>query len=297
MIGWFSYSDYSNLCFEFSKSLNSIGVESECYSLTPHAFGYETNVLSYDAMVSKMKECDCIVVGHTQEVIFNMCKDLGKRIFVIHTGTIFRQEPEKFNAIFNPVVERTLSDTMEFYDSGCKNFTYVHAAFNTDKIKPDYYFNNRAFAHYPSKSTVKGTDAIKKVMEKINCNFVCDTSIVSHEKNLERISDCDIYIEMMSPMQGDKVYCGFGTTAGEAACLGKVVITNSLFHHVYEQTYGTPGELMIANTESDLYTTVSVLNSIKPIQILDKQIATRKWIEKYHSYQSTGYYLHQFFKP
>ena len=111
-----SYNDYSNLCQGFSDALNSIGIESSNAALSPHAFGYTTQVLSRNQMRNAMRDVDCIVIGHTHEMMLDLCAGLGKRLFVIHTGTIYRQNPEKFNAIFNPVVERVLIDSPEFFD-------------------------------------------------------------------------------------------------------------------------------------------------------------------------------------
>lgn len=285
-----SYNDYSNLCQGFSDALNSIGIESSNAALSPHAFGYNTQVLSRNQMRNAMRDVDCIIIGHTHEMILDLCAGLGKRLFVIHTGTIYRQNPEKFNAIFNPVVERVLIDSPEFFDKGGKNVGYIAAAMDMNNITSVFSIaRNPVFAHYPSNPVVKGTETIKKMMSCFNAAFLCDSEqIVSHEINLKRISECDVYIELFSPMQDGKPYGSFGVTSFEAAALGKIVVTNSTHHHVYKDAYGTNGELVIANTHQEFFNEIyKIINS----DIAEKQRATRQWVEECHSLEATGRYL------
>ena len=289
MILWCSYSDYSNLCQGFSDSLNAVGVESENYSLTKHIF-YDNNVLSAAKMIEKMEKADVIVMGHTNDLILDLCRDLGKKLIVLHTGTSFRQNPEKYNEIFKGIESWT--DSPEFMKYGCKH--YIHAAIDTNTIKPDFTFYDMTFAHYPSKSEVKGTLTIKKIIEGFDSiNFLCNTDLVSHEKHLQRVSKCDFYIEMLSTTQNGNIYGSFGVSSSEAACLGKIVLTNSLFHSVYEDAYDDYGEMIICNSENELSSAINSLIHLTEEDILLKKKQTREWVVENHSFYATGLYLKQ----
>lgn len=291
-----TWNDYANLCKNLSDALRSVGVDSMAITLTPHRFDYRKQAFHVSSMQMReeMKRADLIIIGHTSETVLDLTRGLNKRIWVLHTGTPYRQNPDKANKIFDSVVERTLIDSPEFFTLGAKNITYVAAAIDTEAVRFTPSNNERlVFAHYPSKAETKGTTRIAEMMTDFDVEFVCDTAQVSHEENLERIGKCDVYIELFAPLQDGKPYGSFGVTCFEAAALGKIVVTNSLFHQVYNQAYGT-SELQVANTERAFKCVIAELMG-KPkweIEVMQKQ--TRKWLVEKHSMQATGKYLKQF---
>ncbi len=292
---WASYNDYSNLTFNWSQALRSVGVDSTCLTRTTHLFEYKDQAYCVGGMtmIEEMKRADLIIVGHSSQYIFDMCKDLGKRVWVVHSGSPYRQAPDKMNAVFKDV-ERTIIDSPEFTTLGATNITYAAAAIDTDKIQYTPSGNqSTVFAHYPSKVATKGTMRICEMMTDFDVEFICGTNTVPHEENLERISKCDVYIELFAPMQNKKCYGSFGVTAFESAALGKITVTNSLFHEVYNKAYGV-SELQVANDERSFKCIVGELLT-KPqweIEIMGKK--SRKWIVDKHSMQATGNYLKQF---
>ena len=293
MILFLTFNDYSNLCFNFSESLNSIGIKSKCLTLSSHPFGYEKQAIKVGllGMMEAMESAEVIIIGHSSvHLLKSLSEQLkGKRVWVLHTGTPYRQAPERMNEEFNPIVEGTLTDSPEFMTLGGKNIHYIAGAIDTDKINfTPSNTTELTFAHYPSNAMNKGTKEIKQMMSEFPVKFVCNEDVIPHEENLKRISQCDVYIELFAPTQREKTYGSFGVTAFEAAAMGKVVVTNSLFDEVYEAAYG-PSELVIANTESDFKGCIHQLIQLQSLDDLKQR--NRFWIEKTHSYSATGTYL------
>jgi hypothetical protein len=273
--------------------LNSIGIKSKCLTLSSHPFGYEKQAIKVGlmGMMEAIESAEVIIIGHSSiHLLKSLSEQLkGKRVWVLHTGTPYRQNHEIMNEAFNPIVELTLTDSPEFMTLGAKNIHYIAGAIDTDEIQFSTHKNDElTFAHYPSNHVNKGTKEIKQMMMDYAIKFVCDEAVVPHKENLKRISECDVYIELFAPKQRDKVYGSFGVTAFEAAAMGKVVITNSLYDSVYEATYG-PSELVIANTESDFKGCIHQLIQLQSLDDLKQR--NRFWIEKTHSYSATGTYL------
>ena len=290
MILFLTFNDYSNLCFNFSESLKSIGVRSQCLTLSSHPFGYEKQAIKVNhiTMIEQIELADLVIIGHSSQHLLKFIPK-GKRLWVLHTGTPYRQNPETMNEAFNPIVEGTLTDSPEFMTLGAKNIHYIATAIDTDKIKLSTHKNEvLTFAHYPSNPVNKGTKEIKHMMADFAVKFICNEAVVPHEENLKRINECDVYIELFAPKQKEKEYGSFGVTAFEAAALGKVVITNSLYDSVYEAAYG-PSKLIVANTENDFKACVNQLLLLQSFDDLKQR--TRFWIEKKHSYSATGTYL------
>jgi len=291
-----SYNDYANFNYMNCRALRSVGVECEALTMTPHVFGYSHAAKLATRNEIRIAACgaDVIQIFHTSDFLLNLVDDLRKRIFVYHTGTIYRQKPDKYNSIFNPVVERTFIDSPEFFHLGAKNVTYIATAIDTNEIRLRPSGNDwPIFAHYPSLPDTKGTMKIMELMGKVDgVNFLVDTSKVNHDQNLERMARCDVYVELFSPLQNGQPYGSFGVTAFEAAAMGKSVITNSLFHDVYRNTYGIDGWLNICNTEREFVEMVRRIhtNGIAP----ERPAIIRKWIEDYHSLKATGEYLLKF---
>lgn len=291
-----TYNDYSNLCYNLSQSLKSVGIDSTALTRTPHEFGYTEQAIatSSENIKNQAQYADVIIIGHSSTAMLDLVRDLGKRVWVLHTGTPYRQKPELLNQEFDPYVERTLIDSPEFFNLGAKNVTYIAAAVDTDKVQFAHTGNEKpVFAHYPSKASVKGTDKIVEMMADFveqGATFLCDETRVSHEDNLKRIAQCDVYLELFAPLQRGKCYGSFGVTAFEAAAMGKIVVTNSLYHEVYTRTYGNC-ELQVCNSVPDFKDTVQLLMNVEKGTREVMQLKARQWIVEKHSYQATGNYL------
>ena len=292
------YDDYANLAYSHTMALCSVGVDAVCYKRIKHPFGYpiEGIVTSTNAILEASRWADVVQVFHSWDLLLNPAfKDKKKVIW--HTGTTYRQNPERLNHIFNPIVDMTITDHCEFMHLGAKNIHYMAPAIDTDKIKPSGRVAKRPFkvGHYPSNPEVKGTRKIMEMMDKVMkrhpgvFEFDCSARVLPHDENLKRMAECDIYIELFAPEQDGKEYGHYGVTAFEAAALGVPCITQNKYPDVYASVYGME-PFFICNTE------ISFMNRFKEIaEFPDPAYALRKFSSamyllavRKHSYRYTG---------
>lgn len=292
------HSDWANYSYANACALRSIGHNARALTLATHSFGYakQADLVTAEHMLWQMKEADVIQLMHTCPVTLEMVKTIdrtGKKIVAYHTGTRFRQEPEKYNELFNPIIDKGFTDQTEFMKLGIKDVSYVAVAIDVDAIRPGKVPGSNGekliVAHYPSRSQVKGTEKIKTMLAPFADKFTIDisTEILTHDRNLERMQKCDIYIELFSPMQGDKEYGCFGVTSFEAAAMGKIVVTQNLNKDVYDNVYGEQDVLFSTPMNEHLFErTMNFLSTTSHINNMQK--LTRETIVKRHSYQATG---------
>lgn len=287
-----SYDDYANFAHENANSLRAVGID--CIDLKrvkhPFSYGTESKVATSTEIQNQIKKADIVQLFHSDHTWLNYAYELGKRVFVYHTGTGYRLNPDNCNTIFNDKVERCFTDQCEFIGLGMKNETYIATAINTDKYKPSNNVISAPYKayHFPSNPSVKGTEKIKEMLLKIeNGIFKVNEDKVSHEAQIERMSECDIYIELFAPTQHGKPYGCFGVTAFEAAALGKIVFTNNIRQKVYSDAYGDCA-LIIANTELDFIQKMKWILGLNEKHIVNLQEQSRNWVIQNHSYIATG---------
>jgi len=292
-----TYNDYSNFAYNNAKALQAVGIDCQALTITPHPFGYDhqSKVVTWEEMRQAAEQADLIQIIHSNEHLYKLIEPLKIRTWVYHTGTAYRQAAKHHNQLLNHWVDRTFTDSPEFMTLGAKDITYIATAVDTDAIKFIPQQNNPLiFAHYPSRPDHKGTAFIRSVMSQYKTTrFICDETKLPHAENMKRIAACDVYIEMFQPKQGTETYGSFGVTAFEAAAMGKSVITNSLYHQVYQQAYGQTGWLHICNTEESFK---GLIHRIMKYGIqAERKVKVREWIEEYHSLKGTGNYLMKYF--
>lgn len=290
--------DYANFGYYKSEALKSIGVNSEAFILNKHPFGYdkEATLVHSIRMLDEINKADIINIVHSDVTAMRMCFARDKRIFVWHTGTRYRQAHYQMNQLFNDV-EKSFYALGEF-ESLCDG-DYFSVTVDTDSLPFTPTDNPKLiFSHHPSNAQVKGTEAIQRVIDSIeNKNFETNinASIIPYSENINRIKQCDVYIEMCAKTQGGRPYGSFGTTAVECASLGKIVITNSLWDEHYQKWYGKHS-LIIANSENELREKILWLSQLPKEEIDSMKLASREWAVNSHGYEATGkrllnYYL------
>jgi len=293
-------NDWANLGFNFAKALKAVGADAcmvlrfgrRSYAYSSSNRGVRRNSKQ---IINMAKDVKIIQFIHSQYINIGSVKN--KRIFVCHGGTKYRQDPDEINKIFNPIVEKTIIQTGDLLGLGAKNEIWVLAPVDTKKIQPVYNINEEKIIinHFPSMAKNKGTKIINGVMKKLNDDSYIKDKIyynfsskrVIWEKNLERISKCDIYIEMLVLEQCGKKYGEWGVTALEAAALGKIVITNFQSLERYKKEYGEC-PLIIINSGEELEQTVKQLISMSKEELLKIKKNMRKWVEDLHSYKAIG---------
>ena len=278
--------DWANHSYIMTQCLKKVGIEA--IAVTTHA-----NKLHFPEQAIKCndpnklneytRETDVIVFMHSQFIGTNV--DLKtKKVLVFHTGSRYRQHPTEMNSLFDPIVDVTLTAADTFNLCG-KNEKYVVVPVDTEKLQPIYNTNNLIIAHYPSGN--KGKDIICSVMEEFDVEFRYSNEVVSWEQNIQRLSECDIYIEDLRQKQRNRVTSGFGLTALEAASLGKIVVTRLIYKEKYEEEIGKCA-IQVANNKEELYNVIKNLISLNPDQILELKRQSRKWVENCHSYKVVG---------
>jgi hypothetical protein len=143
------------------------------------------------------------------------------------------------------------------------------------------------FLHCPSSAKVKGTEAIKRMMDECGANFKAQTEILNHSESLKRMRNCEIYVELFSPEVNGKKYGHFGITAIEAAAMGKVVVTQNLSSDIYEKNCGDC-PLILTKDESDFKNHIYWLMNMDDDELQGLQQAHRKWAVEKHSFKAMG---------
>ncbi|OGS70464.1 MAG: hypothetical protein A3F91_15255 [Flavobacteria bacterium RIFCSPLOWO2_12_FULL_35_11] len=297
-------NDWANFSYNNAMSLRSIGIESRAIKMVKHRFGYEeqAEVVGDLEMLRMIKNSDVVQFVHGDIKLFEKLLPFleGKKISVIYTGTSYRNKPEEHNQIFNLIVDVSFTDQCEFMNLGAKNLNYIATAIDIDKFnnnitRPEPILRVR---HYPSDSSIKGTEEIVDMMEEI-CgrndanwfDFYWCKGLVSHQEQIQRMSDCDIYIELFKPELNGKPYGVHGVTAFEAAALGCVVITQNIYPEVYKKAYGDH-PLHLANTEESFRDIVyNLVNWTSIDDVYEMKKKSRQWIIDKHSFEATGKYL------
>lgn len=284
-------NDYSNFAYTNCLALRSVGIECIALTLTPHTFSYEksSHLTKPAALMRACADADLIQVFHSDPQLLALIPKT-KRVFVYHTGTRYRQHPEKMNLIWNARAERCFYDSPEFAELGAKNATYIATAIDIDSLPAvPQIIGPTVFAHYPSMPHVKGTATIMRIASQRGVSLITSTDKIPHPENMVRMASCDCYIEMLCTEQTGHHYGSFGVTAFEAAAMGKLVITNSTNHHIYESTYGDD-EMLIANSEKELAYCIDMAKDFRR----EDSMKIRQWIADTHSLTATGNYLKKF---
>lgn len=291
-----SHQDFANFSYEKAESLKSVGVDAEAfiYKKHPFAYGKQATQVDQSRMIKEIAKADLIHVMHSCGTMWDLVKESGKRIMVWHTGTRYRQEPEKHNARWNPIVERSFYALGEFENLGCKNGEYFSVTIDTDLIKYHKATNKKiTFGHYPSNPQVKGTQNITRVISEVRgmrkYDFENTFSVRRYQyyKQLQRMMNCDVYLEMCATKQGDKPYGSWGTTALETSALGKPTITNFLWEDCYKKFYGEH-KLIIANSPRELKTKIIEILEKSEKEVTQMGIEAREWVIEKHGRKATG---------
>ena len=201
---------------------------------------------------------------------------------------------EKINRIFNPHIDKSFLALGEFFGLGAKNENYIVGSIDTNKYKYSYNHKkeNRTIGHFPSDTKIKGTNIINDIVRRTGFGNVYrfDSDYCVHERFMQKLNDCAIYIELFAPQQEGMKYGSWGITALEAAVLGKVVITQNLSNDIYERSYGDC-PFILCNSILDLEKSLVMLMNMDEDEFLALQKATRRWVEDKHSYLASGKYL------
>lgn len=290
-----NYSDYANFSYSQTMALKSVGLDAECLTLTSHPFGYISQgyLVSEEEIGRRICEADIVQCFHSHPETIRIVKKYHPKgmITVWHTGTIYRENPISVFNDFNDIdCKIHFTDQCEFLISN-EQLKYVPVAIETIGDPKLYDGKNKiCFGHFPSKSSVKGTDEIIRMMKSVegNYSFIYNDQKIFHNDNIKRIEGCDIYIELFKNELGGKPYGSFGVTAFEAAALGKIVVTQNIFPTAYIEPYFCDVPFVISNDEKSFIKNIKLILSQPSENITCLQQKTFDWVRENHSFEATG---------
>jgi glycosyltransferase involved in cell wall biosynthesis len=278
-------------------SLRSIGIDAESVCMFQHSFNYtnKSTALTTEQIKDKMREADVVQIMHSCSHSLNcyISSKTKAKLIVYHTGSIYRNNPDTFNHLFNGLVHKSVIALPEFAGLGSKNEQYIVGAIDTDKIqpRPSHPQIPLDIRHYPSNAEVKGTDKIKEMIDRVKYKdkftFTTSSEVVDMTRQYERVNECDIYIELFKPILNNKPYGSFGIQALEAAAMGKIVVTQNINSDIYTNEYGGC-KLILCDREADFIFNMELLVNLSPKSISRMQEETREWVVNNHSYKAAG---------
>lgn len=285
----FCMEDHANFMYENARALKAVGINVRAMKMKAHPYGYpeQAEIVPLAKVREAIRHADVVQVFFNTrafDLIRPWCK--GKRIFMYYAGTEFRVNASAYLRQMNPIVERSVIALSEFAGMGAKNESYLSVTVDTDAIQMQPWSGGRVVGHYPSSATVKGTDTIRKALDGMP-DIDIDTELVPYADSLRRMQRCDIYVELFAPTNNGKPYGSFGTTAVEAAAMGKVVITQNLHADVYLQAYGDCPLILVTEPEQ-IRAEVERLRAMPEKEFAKLREVSRKWAEDKHSYIATG---------
>ena len=293
-------TDWANYGFNNMMALRIAGADADGCKFRPHGFHYENEMDIVDEMeaIQKIRKADIIQIIHSDLHCFMLCKNIGKKIIIYHTGTGYRQNVLSYNEYFNSFVDFSITDQTEFMELGAKGIRYLTTAIGTERIFPQKEISGKIkIGHFPSKTKndLKGTSKIlnmlyecKKLFDKEDrFEVIACLEKIPHNKYLEKLQTCDIYVELFAPEQNGKPYGCYGVTAFEAAAMGKIVVTQNLYPDIYQKEFGGT-ELIYTNTKEIFMTIFEILMKQTEQELKTKQEMTRQWLVEKHSYPAIG---------
>jgi hypothetical protein len=306
-----TYDDNANTGYRFWQCARSLGLNVAMFKGKTHDFGYPNQAPLHPSL---MHEPLCVfpttIMAPGIESLINSSKVIHliastypmaavdwkkKKVIVQHGGSVYRQNPKASNDFFNRFVDKTVIQCPDLLGLGAKDETLIYYPIDTDLIKPDFKKkgDKLVVGHFPSNQDVKGTDAICQVVadlgEKIEYRGVWpgENKLKSWPANLNRMKECDVIIESLSPEQDGKVFGEFGNTALEACALGCVCVSNCLKQDVYRREYGDLG-IHVANCSESLKEEILRLSRLDDEHLLMEKRDCYKWVSEKHSIPATA---------
>ena len=281
-------SDWSNYMHNNANSLRSVGVDCIDLKKELHSCGYlsQSSVADDNRMIEAIKKADVVQIFHSDLKVLQLFKrhNEGAKLVVYHTGTAYRNEPNKMNEAFYDAIN--LTDQTEFIQFNDK-IKYVATAIDTDYIVP--IDKTRAIGHYPSNAGVKGTEQIREMLRELDIPVHISTEYLNHDLSLDRMGQCEVYVELFQNKLNGRDYGCYGVTAFEAAAMGCVVVTQNLFPDVYVSAYGSC-PFYLVNSKDDFTRVIKELSAPDTnINLLG--MLARRWVVEKHSYKASGEYL------
>lgn len=283
------------------QALKQIGYDAFQVKTNLHKFGYpkQAGIMHPRFMLKEAMLADVVFFTHTNIKLFIEFKHhlRDKPLVQFHGGSVYRQNPERCNRLFNKRVAATVIVTGDLLDLGAKRQVYVRQPVDVDAIKPiwdDTEYRKIRVMHNPSLMSAKGTNDIVSVLVKLHNKYPDKLEVhlnknpVPWWENIKRMRNCDIYIDQMQMMQKDKVLGDWGNASLEATALGKIVLSSHVAHAKYKQHYGFDCPIIPVNSKQQLEDSLTSLIHEDDATLNYLKHSMREWVVKYHSFEATA---------
>jgi hypothetical protein len=285
--------DWANVGYGYQEALRAVGVNATCVALKPHPFGYEkgARVVTSDEMSDLFENADVIINMHSHNL---SGPRPGKLVGVFHGGNTYRNATSQHNAVFNEFCAFSLVQTGDLMGHGARNEHMLMPPIDSNAIRPRIGImgDRITVAHYPRSGAEKGTANVKAAFKKLAKHKAKPILLLSESRlpwpeNIGRMGDCDIYVESCAPTHTGHKFGAWGITALEAACLGKIVVTNDLYTKEYCEIYGDY-PIQVANSSEEIVKRIKELLAMSRDDLENLQVDTRQWAEEKHSFAAVG---------
>jgi len=293
------FRDNCNRTYKMQQALRAVGVDADGFRIIDHPYQYPNEVARTDYRQLKGILPDYTHAWFTMGDKHSLLHLKGhlepnQKVYVTYSGTKYRQGAEGLNKLYNSYVTKSIILGHDLMDLGAKDPVYFSCRiFDTDSVSPKWIDRlPLTIGHFPSNADKKGTYEIISVLQRLKLEgfiFKSNVDIVptTHNKHLERIEQCDVVIDQLFPMQGNRVMGEMGNATFEIAGMGKVVVTNLTEPKYYEAEAGDH-PFVIANDKERLYIELKRLLMMPAHNIKALQQACYNHVKQHHSYQAMG---------
>jgi hypothetical protein len=311
----FNYSTEAPFLFSKKKDLTNNYINNVDYKIISEDCPYyhyifnNTNICN---IIQAHIEQSNIIYLHAETFIeIKGYNYMNKKIITGVSGHPYRRKPHEYSKFFNKFIYGSLIQCPDLLNLGLKNEHLIYYGVNTNIIKPISFNNNNKIlkiGHFPSNPETKGSNdilnAIKYIVSKYPNRFIYNGTNMNNSNhktqwndNLNRMGECDIYIETCKPYlnaysvfkeYNNTQFGEWGNTCLEASALGCIVITNSLTYDYYIKEYTEEYPLLIANNYNTIIKQLEYIVLLNDEEILTLKKKYRKWVEENHSLYNTG---------
>ena len=289
--------DNCNRTSKMLRALNTVeGVTAKAYTQVTHPFNYNDPIeVGTNEQIKDLIEWSDVVwftMGNVN-LWYHFKNSLrNKNIIVTHSGTQYRQNSEKYNYIFNKFATGHILLGHDHMKLGAKNAHYNSLRIVEPTSKPKRHKGLLRIGHFPSNPNKKGTDTINAILMRLRLDgyeFISNlsTQVVSYSDNIQRMSECDVYIDQLKPLQKGINFGESGNQTYEALSLGCITVSNLTDSSYYESVHGYPIQI-IANSPDELYNSLAML--IEQPRTVTERIRFDSWqmVHEQHSYKAMG---------
>jgi len=285
--------DWCNIGFMMAQALEKNGIDATMITKREDSIEYPEHgiVIRRRSRINPYaKKADVILFMHSQYRYFNV--DLSrKKVLVWHTGSGYRKRYKRLNPFFNPLVDASIC-AKELMGLGAKNEKWVGGLVDTETINPVYARKNSKIiiAHYPAHD--RGLNNIQHAIDQLEdlkdrFVFLHEEEIVPWVEQLNRVAECDIYIDGFQKRLNKMPIGDFGIGTLEAAALGKIVVARYMFIEEYEKQNGACA-VHAVRTLDELVNKLRELIMLSDEELLRLKKQSRDWVVRCHSYEAAA---------